>query len=164
MLTGSSGTRAECRAGPAWRASSSTPTRALSARPVPLADEPRPGSLWWAVVSLSLGRGEAGRKRVLLVYLLRTKSTFLRPLPPRKESESRSVMSESLWPRGLYSPWSSPGQNAGVGDRSLLQGIFPTQGLNPGLPHWRRNLYQLSHKGSPGMLEWAAYPFSRGSS
>ena len=32
---------------------------------------------------------------------------------------------------------------------SLLQGIFPTQGLNPGLPHCRRILYQLSHKGSP---------------
>ena len=47
---------------------------------------------------------------------------------------------------------------------SLLQGIFPTQGLNPGLPHCRRILYQLSHKGSPRILEWVAYPFSRGSS
>ena len=39
-----------------------------------------------------------------------------------------------------------PGQNTGVGSRSLLQGIFPTQGSNPGLPHCRRMLYQLSHR------------------
>ena len=50
---------------------------------------------------------------------------------------------------GLYSPWNSPGQNTGVGSHSLLQGIFPTQGSNPGLPHCRQILYQLSHKGSP---------------
>ena len=42
-------------------------------------------------------------------------------------------------------PRSSPGQNTGVGSLSLLQGIFPTQGSNPGLPHCRRILYQLSH-------------------
>ena len=46
-------------------------------------------------------------------------------------------------------PLNSPGQNTGVGSLSLLQGIFPAQGLNPGLPHCRRILYQLSHKGSP---------------
>ena len=40
-------------------------------------------------------------------------------------------------------------QNAGVGSLSLLQGIFPTQGSNPGLPHCRKILYQLSHQGSP---------------
>ena len=40
-------------------------------------------------------------------------------------------------------------QNTGVGSLSLLQGIFPTQGSNPGLPHCRQTLYQLSHKGSP---------------
>ena len=44
---------------------------------------------------------------------------------------------------------SSPGQNTGVGSLSLLQGIFPTQGSNPGLPHCGQILYQLSHKGSP---------------
>ena len=58
----------------------------------------------------------------------------------------------------------SPGQNTGVGSLSLLQGIFPTQGSNPGLPHCRWILYQLSHKGSPRILEWVAYPFSSGSS
>ena len=47
---------------------------------------------------------------------------------------------------------------------SLLQGILPTHGLNPGLLHCRQILYQLSHKGSPRILEWVAYPFSSGSS
>ena len=61
-------------------------------------------------------------------------------------------MSDSLRPHGLYSPWNSPGQNTGVGSLSLLQGIFPTQGSNPGLLHGRRILYQLSHKGSPVRL------------
>ena len=75
-------------------------------------------------------------------------------------SASHSVVSKSLRPHGLYSPWNSPGQNTGVGSRSLLQGIFPTQELNPGLLHCRWILYQLSHKGSPRILERVAYPFS----
>ena len=49
-----------------------------------------------------------------------------------------------------------------MGSLSLLQGIFPTQGSNPGLPHCRWILYQLSHKGSPRILEWVAYSISRG--
>ena len=65
-----------------------------------------------------------------------------------RESESRSVVSNSLRPRRLYSPWNSPGQNTGVGSLFLLQGIFPTQGSNPGLPHCRWVLYQLSYQGS----------------
>ena len=65
-------------------------------------------------------------------------------------------MSNSLWPQFL-------GHNIGVGSLSLLQ-IFPTQGLDPGLAHGRRILYQLSHQGSPGILEWVAYPLSSGSS
>ena len=73
-------------------------------------------------------------------------------------------MSNSLGPHALYSPWNSPGQDTGLGSHSLLQGIFPIQGLNPGLLHCRQILYQLSHKGSPRILEWAAYPFSSGSS
>ena len=80
------------------------------------------------------------------------------------ESESHSVLSDSWWPHGLYSPWNSPGQNTGIGNHSLLQGIFPTQGSNPGLAHCRWILYQLSHKGSPTILEWAAYSFSSRSS
>ena len=58
----------------------------------------------------------------------------------------------------------SPGQNTGVGSLSLLQGIFPTQGSNPGLPHCRWILYQLSHKVRPKILEEVVYPFSSGSS
>ena len=64
----------------------------------------------------------------------------------------------------LYSPWNFPGWNTGVGSLSLLQGLFPTQGSNPGLPHCRQNLYQLSHKGSPRILERVAYAFSSRSS
>ena len=51
-------------------------------------------------------------------------------------------------PHGLYSPRNSPDQNTGVGGLSFFQGIFPNQGSNSGLPHCRRILYQLSHKGS----------------
>ena len=47
---------------------------------------------------------------------------------PFNESESHSVVSDSLRPHGLYSPWNCPGQNTEVGSLSLLQGIFPTQG------------------------------------
>ena len=81
---------------------------------------------------------------------------------PVTESESCSVVSDSLQPHGLYSPWNSPGQNTGVG--SLLQGIFPTQGSNPGVSHCRWIFYQLSHQGSPRILEWVAYPVSSVSS
>ena len=81
-----------------------------------------------------------------------------------KWSESCSVVSDSLWPHGLYSPWNSSGQDTGVGSHPLLQGIFPTQGSNPGLLHCRQIRYQLSHQGSPRILEWVAYPFSSGSS
>ena len=79
-------------------------------------------------------------------------------------SESHSVMSDSLQPHRLYSPWNSPGQNTGIGSLSLLQGIFPTQRSKPALPHCRWILNQLSHQGSPRILEWVAYPFSSGSS
>ena len=73
-------------------------------------------------------------------------------------------MSDSLQPHGLYSPWTSLGQNTEVGSLSLLQGIFPTQGSNLGLLHCRWILYQLSHKRSSRILKWVAYPFSSGSS
>ena len=75
-------------------------------------------------------------------------------LPLSQKSENVSVVSDSLRPHGIYSPWNSPGQNTAVGSLSLLQGIFPTQGSDPGLPHCRWILYQLSHKGSPRILEW----------
>ena len=58
----------------------------------------------------------------------------------------------------------SAGKNTGVGSHALLQGIFPTQGLNSGLPNFRQIIYHLSHQGRPWILEWIAYPFSKGSS
>ena len=78
------------------------------------------------------------------------------------ESESHSVMSKSLQPHELNSPWNSPGQNTGVGSLSLLQGIFPTQGSNPGPLPCKWILNQLSHQGSQRLLEWGACPFSSG--
>ena len=72
------------------------------------------------------------------------------------ESESHSAMSDSLRPQGLYIPWNSPGQNAGVvtipssrGSSQPSRGIFPTQGSNLGLLHCRQTPYCLSHQGSP---------------
>ena len=65
------------------------------------------------------------------------------------ESESPSVVANSLRPGGLYSWRNSPGQNTGVGNLSRLQGIFPTQGSNQGLPQCRRILHQLSHRENP---------------
>ena len=67
-------------------------------------------------------------------------------------------------PSGSSVHGDSAGKDTGVDYHALLHGIFPTQGLNPGLPHCRQILYQLSHQGSPRKLEWVAYPFSRGSS
>ena len=66
---------------------------------------------------------------------------------------SHSVVSDSLRPHGLQPtrllrPWDFPGKRTGVGCHFLFQGIFPTQGLNPGLPHCRQTLYPLSHQGS----------------
>ena len=63
---------------------------------------------------------------------------------------SHSVVSDSLRLWGLYSPWNSSGQNTGVGSLPFPSpGIFTTQGSNPGLPHCRQILYELSHQGSP---------------
>ena len=73
----------------------------------------------------------------------------------RQWSESRSVMSDTFQHYGLETPmllcpWNSPGKNTGEGCHFLLQGIFPAQGLNPGLLHCRWSLYCLCHQGSPG--------------
>ena len=63
-------------------------------------------------------------------------------------SRSNSLRTHGLQPARLLCPWDSPGKNTGVGCRVFLQGIFPTQGSNPGLPHCRQILYQLGHQGS----------------
>ena len=74
----------------------------------------------------------------------------------RKGKVSHSVMSDSLqphglWPSRLLCSWDSPGKNTGVDSHSLLPGIFPTQGSNPGLPHCSPIPYHLSHQGSPSV-------------
>ena len=58
-----------------------------------------------------------------------------------------------LCPTFCNSSWNSPGQNARVDSCSLLQGIFPSQGSNPGLLHCRQILYQLSHQGMVPKLQ-----------
>ena len=106
-----------------------------------------------------------------LLHLLHWQAGSLLLVPPGKpifiywkwEWKSLSCVG-LLGAHGVFNPWNSPGQNTGVGSISLLQGIFPTRGSSPGLPHCKQILYQLSHKGSPRILEWVAYPFSRGSS
>ena len=81
------------------------------------------------------------------------------------ESVSRSVVSDTLGPHGphparLLCPWNSPGKNTRVGCHSLLQGIFLTQGLNPGLLHCRQILYYLSHQRSLGNHGYFFFFFS----
>ena len=77
----------------------------------------------------------------IIQWLLTFKLTKSSQISHIHVCESHSVMSDSLGPHGLYSPWNSPGQNTGVGGLSLLQGIFPSQGSNPGLLHCRQILY-----------------------
>ena len=81
-----------------------------------------------------------------------------------RKSKSCSVVYDSLWPHGLYSPWNSPGQKTGVGSLSLLQGIFPSQELEPRCPALPADSLPAEPQGSPRILEWVDYPFSRGSS
>ena len=84
-------------------------------------------------------------------------------MPEKRNCKLLSQVQLFVTPRTIPY-WNSLGQNTGMGSLSLLQGVFPTQGLNPGLPHCGWILYQLSHQGSPRTLEWVVYPFSRGSS
>ena len=72
------------------------------------------------------------------------------------ERAGHSVVSDSLQPHGateelsgLLCRWDLPGKNSAVGNHSHLQGVFLTQGSNPGLLHCRHILYHLSHWGSP---------------
>ena len=75
----------------------------------------------------------------------------------QRESVSHSVVSNSLWPHGLWltrllCPWDFPGKNPGVGSHSLLQGLLPIQGSNSGLLHFRQILYCLSYQGWQGKM------------
>ena len=55
-------------------------------------------------------------------------------------------------PTSLLCPGNSPGKNSGVGCHSLLQGIFLTHGVNPGLLHCKQIVYHLSYQGSPNVI------------
>ena len=123
--------------------------------------------LWSSSVSTLILIGDSKEIIVVAIVTTITCKTYCAHVPEpllNVFSESLSVMSDSLQPLGLYCSWMSPGQNTGVGNLSLLQGIFPTQGSNPSLPCCRQILYQLSHQGSPRILEWVAYPSSSGPS
>ena len=64
----------------------------------------------------------------------------------------------------LLHPWDFQGKSTGVGCHFLLQGMFPTQGSNPGLSHCRQTLYCLSHQGSPCSPYWQVYTKTLGKS
>ena len=89
------------------------------------------------------GQGEDCSLQLWDLVLVRAKS--LQACPPLCDPHG-------LQPTRLLCPWDSPGQNTGVGCHVLLQGIFPTQGSNPDLPHCKEILYHLSHRGSPSLL------------
>ena len=91
--------------------------------------------IWW-IRSNRKNEGKCSKN----IYLLLTTSLI-------RQQKRKSLSRVWLWP-----PWNSPGQNTGVGSLSLLQGIFPTQQLNPDLLHCRQILYQLSHKGSQALV------------
>ena len=89
-----------------------------------------------------MGNWSRGRKKPLVSHLLLAGYSVA------------SVVFSSLRPYGLKAArllclWNFPGKDTGVGCHFLLQGIFPTQGSNPGLPHRRQILYYLSNEGSP---------------
>ena len=91
-------------------------------------------------------RGEVGTLSLVLFASLFLSQAEIVTL---SESVRCSAMFDSLWPHGLQParllcPWGSPGKNTGVGCHFLLQGIFLTQGLNPGLLLGRQILYHLS--------------------
>ena len=121
------------------------------------------------IVFEALGIDTAGFHNTWLLTCYRIGATIWATKSLKRESCSVASNSVTLWIvwgvhglPGSSVPGDSQGKNTGVGCHALLQGIFPTQGWNPGLPHCRWILSQLSHKGSPRILEWVAYPFSSG--
>ena len=88
------------------------------------------------------------------------------PCPPPGDLPKPGIEARSPALQADALPSEPPGKpkNTGVGSQSLLKGIFPSQESNRGLLHCRLILYHLSHQGSPRILEWVAYTFSRGSS
>ena len=113
--------------------------------------------------------------------LYRLNAWTVLPKKVKCESESHSIMFNSLRPRGLYSPWNSPGQNAGVGSLSFPSlGDLPNPGIEPRSPalqadslptelsgkpifhHTDGKIRQLSHKGNQRILKWVAFSMENG--
>ena len=113
-------------------------------------ENPRDGGAWWAAV-YGVAESRTRLKRLSNSSPARSHATNTKECrvwnyaDNQSESESRSVISNSLWPHGLFNPGNSPGQNTGVGSLSLLQEIFPSQESNWDLLHCRQILYQLSY-------------------
>ena len=103
---------------------------------------------------LGLFRGEGGRAAGVQSPQLRPVGSQMANTNLACESESRSIMSDSLQPHGLLQSMEFSRPEYWAGSLSLLQGIFPTQGSNPGLPHCGWILYQLSHKGNRACTEF----------
>ena len=97
--------------------------------------------LEWSAIAFSLQETRQDKIQVL-------ESFYLLQMTFEWVSEWKSLSHIGLFVTPCTA-WNSPGQNTGAGSLSLLQGIFPTQGSNSGLPHCGLILYQLSHKGSP---------------
>ena len=97
------------------------------------------------VMSKRTGLGEGERcMRFFKKFYFLIPCTLVLNNKHESESESLLVISDSLRAHGLYSPWNSPDHNTALDSRSLLQGIFPIQGSNPGFLHCRWILYQLT--------------------
>ena len=132
----------------------------------------------WTLCNLC-GNLNWNEKSSLHNHIIDLESPQSSPTHPREHLKTLCLVFQlclTLWPHGLPrveapSQWQnqcppgssvcgdSPGKNTGMRCHALLQGIFPTQGSNPGLPHCRQILYCLSYQGSPRILEWVAYPF-----
>ena len=112
-----------------------------------------PGSVRWSQPGSPTFGNQEGVSFALFLLFLKVNTNSQMESPKVKVAQSCPTLCD---PMDSYSPWNSPGQNTGVGSHSLLQGILPTQGSNPGLPHCRRILYQLSHKEGP--ISWVKTP------
>ena len=148
---------------------SSSPSRAIVGFPPwPVSDSPAPKAFSWSEVKVKVAQScpalcdptDYTVHGILQARILEWVAfSSSRDLPnPGIKPRSPTLRADSL-------PAEPPGKpkNIGVDSLSLLQRIFPTQGSSPGLLHCRQILYQLSHQGSPRILEWVACPFSKGS-
>ena len=93
--------------------------------------------------------GEGLQDHVVTLFLVFWEASILFSTVAMKWSESRSVVSDSLWPHGLYSPWNSLGRNTGMGGLSLLQGIFLTQWSKPRSPALQSDSLPAEPQGKP---------------